>query len=277
MSGGNLLSRFGNFMYSHPLGLTLDAVLSGATEPISKSLKPQSLLKGKYKPPVVGMGLPFNQKLGRYDMPKNLKDFLVEKIKKANTEKTAGVDSDVAFVNEITKPFTGNRENVKVAGMTELFSSDAAKAGVNALNLLGLGYLGGTAIGNIYDKVNDAVKKQKAYTQMFEEFPNLNELPREQVDKYWTVLNDFAPKLTTNPLVAGQFIENMATYGFRGIDHNVVGQLAQISNALNQSSGAADAMKALSTLGTKAFEVDTRGMGVMEGIDGKPPTGMGGN
>lgn len=276
MSGSNLLSRFGNFMYSHPLGLTLDAVLSGATEPIGNAIKSQPLLKGKYKPPVVGMGLPFNQKLGSEYMSKSLKDVLVEKIRKASTEKTAGIDPDVAFVNEVTAPFTKGRSNIKVASMAELFSSDAAKASVNALNLLGLGYLGGTAAGNIYDKVRDTVKKQQAYSQMFEEFPNLNEIPREQVDKYWNVLNDFAPKLTTNPLVAGQFIENMATYGFRGIDHNVVGQLAQISNALNQSSGSSDALKALTSLGTKAFEVDTRGMGVMEGIDGKPPVGMGG-
>lgn len=137
--------------------------------------------------------------------------------------------------------------------LLELLESPAAKAIMPVAGLTALGGIGLAAASSAADHIKDAVKKQLSYRQMFDEFPELSDMPRTQVDKYWNVLNDFAPKLTTNPLVAGQFIANMSSYGMRGVDHNVVGQLAKIQGDLTSSRvGTEQAL--LKNITNKAFE-----------------------
>lgn len=138
--------------------------------------------------------------------------------------------------------------------LKSMLESSAMRNAMPIVNALALGTIGLSAGSAIYDKVKDAVKQNLAYKAMFEEFPELNDMPRTQVDKYWGVLNDFAPKLTTNPLVAGQFISNMASYGMRGIDHNVVGQLAKIQGDLRNSTGLTNSLGVLSNVATKGYE-----------------------
>lgn len=137
--------------------------------------------------------------------------------------------------------------------LLELLESPAAKAIMPVAGLTALGGIGLAAASGAADHIKDAVKKQLSYKQMFDEFPELSDMPRTQVDKYWNVLNDFAPKLTTNPLVAGQFITNMSSYGMRGVDHNVVGQLAKIQGDLT-SSRAGMEQALIKNITNKAFE-----------------------
>lgn len=111
--------------------------------------------------------------------------------------------------------------------------SPLLRGALDAVGLLGLVGMGATALSSGYNAIKDKVKSHNSYKQMFEEFPELQDAPRRQVDKYWGILEDYAPKLTTNPLVAGQFVSNMMQYGLRGVDHNTVGQLASISKDLD--------------------------------------------
>lgn len=137
--------------------------------------------------------------------------------------------------------------------LMQLAESPIAKAAIPLAGLAALTGVGVAGLNSVIDRGSDAVKQHNSYKQMFNEFPELNEMPRTQVDKYWTVLENFAPKLTTNPLVAGQFISNMASYGMHGIDHNVVGQLAKIENDL--TSGRSGMEQALvKNISNKAFE-----------------------
>ena len=137
--------------------------------------------------------------------------------------------------------------------LMQLAESPIAKAAIPLAGLAALTGVGVAGLNSVIDRGSDAIKQHNSYKQMFNEFPELNEMPRTQVDKYWTVLENFAPKLTTNPLVAGQFISNMASYGMHGIDHNVVGQLAKIENDL--TSGRSGMEQALvKNISNKAFE-----------------------
>ena len=135
-----------------------------------------------------------------------------------------------------------------------MLSHPALEGASKALTLGAGAYMGSSVLGNIYDKISDAVKQEMSYRQMFEEFPNLKEMPREQVDKFWGVLTDYAPKLTINPLVAGQFIESMANYGMKGIDYNVAKELLGIQHIANQGSGTSDIMKMLGGVVGKTHE-----------------------
>lgn len=217
-------------------------------------------------------------KIGSKSMSKTLKDVILEKRAQAQANAKAKVvapakknttsaqpkigAADVEFVNSLV-------DNVKTASIAGWMSNQAAKignpgGGAGGMSgvlsqLLGLGTqaaIVGGAGSMAYGAIKDAVKKEMAYKQMFEEFPELNEMPRAQIDKYWGVLNDFAPKLTTNPLVAGQFVSNMINMGYRGIDHNTVGQIAQISGNVSDAQGGPDIFRMLGSLGTKAFESD---------------------
>ena len=117
--------------------------------------------------------------------------------------------------------------NIKLAGAL----GDALESALEkAPNIAALTALGGAAAGSVYELgslANAKYKQYKAYHQMFEEFPEFKDMKREQVDKYWQVLKDYAPSFTENPLVAGQFISNMMQYNMRGVDHAVAGSLAK--------------------------------------------------
>jgi hypothetical protein len=141
--------------------------------------------------------------------------------------------------------------------MASMLKSEPVQALSGALALGGLGASGAYAASHVYGKVSDAIKSYMSYEQMFEEFPNLKEIPRTTVDKYWGVLMDYAPKLTINPLVAGQFIENMATYGMKGVDYNVAKELINIQNAAN-APAAAPGLGMLSGMGMEALKSGMR-------------------
>lgn len=194
---------------------------------------------------------------------KTLKDVLVEKIAAArrpastqpsNLPFTVG-QADVDFVNKIAAALPNAME--KTAGINWI--SEAAQGAMPALQLGALGAMTGMAASGIYDRVSDYMKRNAAYDQMFNEFPMLNEVPREQVDKFWGVLNDFAPKLATNPIVAGQFVENMLNYGVKGIDHNVAQQLLQ-SEATARNAGGRDIFELLNTIGKSSFDAGAKSM-----------------
>ena len=135
-----------------------------------------------------------------------------------------------------------------------MLNNSITQSAMPIMSALALGTIGLSAGSAVYDKIRDAVKQHMSYKAMFDEFPELNEMPRTQVDKYWGVLNDFAPKLTTNPLVAGQFISNMASYGMRGIDHNIVGQLAKIQGDLRNSTGLNTSLGVLSNIAKSGYD-----------------------
>lgn len=178
---------------------------------------------------------------------------------KKNMEKISS--ADLAFIDNLIENMPSKKGMSKVAGaapagglLKGMLESPLMRNAMPIVNALALGTIGLSAGSAIYDKVKDSVKKNMAYKAMFDEFPELNDMPRTQVDKYWGVLNDFAPKLTTNPLVAGQFISNMASYGMRGIDHNVVGQLAKIQGDLRNSSGLTNSLGVLSNIAKSGYD-----------------------
>lgn len=117
--------------------------------------------------------------------------------------------------------------------MRKVLDSPLLRGALDVAGLLGIAGMGTTLISSGYNFLKDKVKSHNSYKQMFNEFPELKDAPRQQVDKYWQILDDFAPKLTTNPLVAGQFVSNMMQYGMRGVDHNTIGQLASISKDID--------------------------------------------
>jgi hypothetical protein len=165
--------------------------------------------------------------------------------------------ADLAFIDDLiaSTPLGGMQKTAGVAApLKGWLNNPLTQNAMPILSTLALGSLGLSAGSVVYDKIKDAVKQRIAYNAMFEEFPELNDMPRTQVDKYWGVLSDFAPKLTTNPLVAGQFISNMASYGMRGIDHNIVGQLAKIQGDLRNSTGLNTSLGVLSNLSKSGYE-----------------------
>lgn len=113
------------------------------------------------------------------------------------------------------------------SGLAQYLTKDTAMGALALTGLAGLGVTTAGLAGSMFDKVSDSIKRRMSYSQMFEQFPELKEVPKDKVDGYWKVLEEFSPKLTTNPLVAGQFVSNMVNYGMEGIDHNTVGLLAK--------------------------------------------------
>lgn len=196
---------------------------------------------------------------------------------KKNMEKISS--ADLAFVDRLIANMPKNNGMNKIAGapagglLKGMLESSAMRNAMPIVNALALGTIGLSAGSAIYDKVKDTVKQNLAYKAMFEEFPELQDMPRTQVDKYWGVLKDFAPKLTTNPLVAGQFISNMASYGMRGIDHNVVGQLAKIQGDLRDSSGLNSSLNIMSNIAKSGFENSFNEMADMNPADIAAETG----
>ena len=113
------------------------------------------------------------------------------------------------------------------SGLAQYLNKDMAMGALALTGLAGLGVTTAGLAGSMFNKVSDSIKRRMAYSQMFEQFPELKEVPKDKVDGYWGILEQFSPKLTTNPLVAGQFVSNMVNYGMEGVDHNTVGLLAK--------------------------------------------------
>jgi hypothetical protein len=253
---------------------------------LGKVFKPRKMFKtpGIEVEHLENLGAPkYASKRGNHKMP-TLKDVLIAKI--AAAKRRPNEDAEfIEKIGSIAVAALRNKMNPRMQKTAALpsdpnsvlnalrYSTEMAGGGLSAigqripkfieglgstmmpaLQLGSLGAVGAMGAGAIYDKVKNWAKVQDAYDQMFQEFPNLNEVPREQVDKYWGVLSDFAPILTTNPLVAGQFINNMLNYGVKGVDHVVAGQLLEIQNRGRQTSGIGDAMAALNNIAKPAFE-----------------------
>lgn len=223
----------------------------------------------------------FNQPMARLNSQtssmNDLNTNLNKMAEKKNMEKISS--ADLAFVDNLIANMPGSgmtktAGSVPAGGLLKgMLESPMMRNAMPIVNALALGTIGLSAGSAIYDKVKDAVKQNLAYKAMFDEFPELQEMPRTQVDKYWGVLKDFAPKLTTNPLVAGQFISNMASYGMRGIDHNVVGQLAKIQGDLRDSSGLNSSLNVMSNIAKSGFENSFNEMTQMNPADMTAETG----
>jgi len=97
----------------------------------------------------------------------------------------------------------------------------------------GAGILGSHLLGGIHDKY----KKHHAYKDMFVKFPELQEADPVKVDDYWNLMSDFAPEMTKNPLVAGQFIKQMIDFGMRGVDAPTLKNIIDIQGAVDKKKG----------------------------------------
>lgn len=113
---------------------------------------------------------------------------------------------------------------------------------------LGAGLLG----SKLYDRYQGRGLAQRTYKEMFERFPELNNIDRQTVDDYWRIMSQYAPAMTKNPLVAGQFIKNMADYGYKGIDFPTLKSLIDIE-------------KVDRDLDLRPFEMISKGLG--SGVD----------
>jgi len=94
--------------------------------------------------------------------------------------------------------------------------------------LYGLG--AGALASTMYDKYQDYKSTQNTYTEMFERFPELAEIDTQRIDDYWGLMSQYAPSMTHNPLVAGQFIKNMNDYDLKGVDFPTLKNILDIEN-----------------------------------------------
>jgi hypothetical protein len=204
---------------------------------------------------------------------RSLKDVLVEKIASARQPKPAMNklacavgDNDIAFFSKLAEVTPIEK---RAAG----YLNEALESAIPALQAAGIGILGANLASGIYDKASEYYKKEQAYNGMFTDFPELNEVPREQVDKYWGLLSDYAPKLTINSLVAGQFVKNMLDFGVKGVDHNVAGQLIKMESDARGAGGWSDFSKMMGGIGSESFK---SGLGAMGDQGQGPRNGFGG-
>ncbi len=98
--------------------------------------------------------------------------------------------------------------------------------------LYGLG--AGALASTMYDKYQEGKDIQRAYTEMFERFPELNEVDPHRIDDYWGLMSQYAPSMTRNPLVAGQFIKNMNDYNLKGVDFPTLKSILDIEAAASK-------------------------------------------
>lgn len=101
-------------------------------------------------------------------------------------------------------------------------------AGLTAGGLTGIGAAGGAIKRGLMNKQID-----KAYKEMFNEFPELKDRNPNVVRSHFGVLRKFAPSLATNPLVAGSFIRS-TTGQAHGIDPNTIQMLAKTQSLISQ-------------------------------------------
>ena len=119
----------------------------------------------------------------------------------------------------------------KTLGLISTVLKDWVRPGMQtALYGLAAGVLGNT----LYEKHQDVKRSEQAYKEMFERFPELNELESNKIDDYWGLMNQYAPSMTRNPLVAGQFIKNMADYNLRGVDFPTLKSILDVEAAASK-------------------------------------------
>jgi hypothetical protein len=203
--------------------------------------------------------------------PMNLKEALIQKLaSRKQAQSGVTVDkTDVDFVTKVAERIS--QDFVKKSEMTKTafdisqilgevrdkgpkFIGGLGSAMMPALQVGSMATVGALGLGALYDRINNSMKSSAAYDQMFEEFPELAQAPREQIDKYWGVLQDFAPILTKNPLVAGQFISNMVNYGMKGVDHATANMLLDIQSKSRNAAGLGDTLSMLKDIARPSFE-----------------------
>lgn len=126
---------------------------------------------------------------------------------------------------EIASKFREKRAAVGDAGMSVL--KDVIRPGMQTV-LYGLG--AGALASTLYNKYQDYKSTQNTYTEMFERFPELAEIDTQRIDDYWGLMSQYAPSMTRNPLVAGQFIKNMNDYDLKGVDFPTLKNILDIEN-----------------------------------------------
>ena len=57
--------------------------------------------------------------------------------------------------------------------------------------------------------------------------PNLKDVPKKEIDDYFSVVKTFSPKAAANPVVAASLVNKMVQFG--GVDHKLVQDLAKIN------------------------------------------------
>ncbi|NCU31069.1 hypothetical protein EOM57_04665, partial [Candidatus Saccharibacteria bacterium] len=80
------------------------------------------------------------------------------------------------------------------SGLAQYLNKDMAMGALALTGLAGLGVTTAGLAGSMFDKVSDSIKRRMAYSQMFEQFPELKEVPKDKVDGYWGILEQFSPK-----------------------------------------------------------------------------------
>jgi len=131
---------------------------------------------------------------------------------------------------EIVRKF---REKRAAGGGTFLggMLKEVAKPSLQTV-LFGLG--AGALASNLYSRYQDNAKSEAAYKDMFVKFPELQEVDQNKINDYWGLMQEYAPSMTRNPLVAGQFIKNMVDYNLKGVDFPTLKSVLDIELAANK-------------------------------------------
>jgi len=103
---------------------------------------------------------------------------------------------------------------------------------------IGIGVLGASglaAVGqDIIAGIQMSAQQKNAYAEMFKKVPQLKEYPKDEVDDYYEVVKQFAPKMATNPLVAGNLVNKMVQYG--GVDSALISELSKATKDIMQAT-----------------------------------------
>lgn len=98
-------------------------------------------------------------------------------------------------------------------------------------------FLGGKAI-------QERTRAKKTYGEIFQKFPELKNLPQDQIQDAWNVLRTYSPSLTANPVAAGSFVKKMLEY--EGIEPREIKELIQTEKGY-QEQKPWTAIKSLAT------------------------------
>ena len=97
----------------------------------------------------------------------------------------------------------------------------------------------GALAKHYYDQYQQGKNAEQVYKEMFNKFPSLADADQAKVNDYWGVMQQYAPTMTQNPIVAGQFIKNIIDFGVEGVDHPTLKSILDVQaaqhNAFNTS------------------------------------------
>lgn len=141
-------------------------------------------------------------------------------------------------LNQIVAKFREKRAAGDPTAIGQVLKHTVRPALQTVLYGLGAGLLGST----LYDKYQHGQESQRAYKDMFERFPELQTIDPNKVDDYWGLMQQYAPSMTRNPLVAGQFIKNMSDYNMKGIDFPTLKSILDVEGAASRKENDALSM-----------------------------------